>query len=124
MNVVQGQQQRLRPICDCSSYRFPHRAGGGACICSWTTTKKRLPDLAAGARWADPIIELDKLCAGCGQPAETKEMDFGIGAYEFWGSREVHRDIQVVTECCETGLVDNSRAVADAHPEWFNNKAT
>ena len=97
----------LRPVCDCSSYAFPHRAGGGRCDCSWSTVrqwdyvnKKFLPDR----------IKLDELCEGCGQPAETREMDFGIGAYEFWGACGVDTNIQTVSECCEAGMVPNSRA--------------
>lgn len=51
---------------------------------------------------------VSELCSGCGQPAETTEIDFGIGAYEFWGACGVDTDVQTVTTCCEQYLVPNS----------------
>lgn len=112
MNMV-AKKTVLRPICDCSSYRFPHRAGGGACTCEYGVS--RLPH-------SSPSIKLQQLCAACGQPAKGRDVDFGIGAYEFWGCKGVDTDVQHVSECCEAGFVDNSRREADSHPEWFNNK--
>lgn len=80
--------------CHCSSYRFPHRMGGGKCKVS---------------HWDD------KLCSGCGQPACEIEVDYGIGDYEYWGARGVHRDVRRVTDCCEAELIENDKS----YPEWF-----
>ena len=96
-----------KPVCDCSSYSFPHRAGGGRCSCSWSIVKEW--DYLAKA-WRTPYIKLDELCEGCGQPAETSDVDFGIGAYEYWGAPGVDVNVQNVTDCCEMSLVSNSRA--------------
>lgn len=51
--------------------------------------------------------KLDRLCEDCGQPAEEITVDFGVGAYEYWGYRGVHRDVQRVSACCEASLVEN-----------------
>jgi len=40
-------------------------------------------------------------CGECGKECKTVERDFGIGAYEFWGARSVHVNIQTVSECCD-----------------------
>lgn len=97
---------RLKPICSCSSYAFPHRAGGGRCECE-AVWRRHYYHLTPGDRGPDRY-ELTEVCAGCGQPAETKAMDFGIGSYEYWGCPGVDVDIQQVTECCETGTVPNT----------------
>lgn len=36
-----------------------------------------------------------------------KDMDFGIGSYEFWGCPGVDTNVQTVTVCCEVGTVPN-----------------
>lgn len=77
--------KRQHHTCYCSSYPFPHRMGSGQCKC-----------------WP-----LDRLCEACGQPAHGMTVDYGIGSYEFWGMRGVHRDVQRVSECCEAGFMDN-----------------
>lgn len=81
--------------CHCSSYRFPHRMGGGKCN-AWHG---------------------DELCSACGQPASAITVDFGIGAYEFWGSKGFHRDVQVVSDCCEAALMQNTHS----EKEWFDD---
>lgn len=45
-------------------------------------------DEAAG----EPIV-----CDSCGKDAVIIQRDFGIGAYEYWGSKGVHRDMR---NCC------------------------
>ena len=40
-------------------------------------------------------------CSECKKPCETVELDFGIGAYEFWGAPGVDSNIQEVSTCCE-----------------------
>lgn len=73
-------------VCACSSYAFPHRPASGRCECD---------------------ASQPELCEGCGQPSEVKDMDFGIGSYEFWGCPGVDTNVQTVTVCCEVGTVPN-----------------
>lgn len=86
----------MKPVCFCSAYRFPHRMGSGKC-----TTHPS-----------------DQLCDGCGQPAEEVEVDYGIGAYEYWGSRGFHRDVRTVTRCCEAAAIANTHS----RKEWFTEE--
>lgn len=37
------------------------------------------------------------VCTSCGKDAVIVQRDFGIGAYEYWGSKGVHRDMR---DCC------------------------
>lgn len=37
------------------------------------------------------------VCRHCGDNAHVIKRDMGIGAYEYWGSCEVHRDMR---DCC------------------------
>lgn len=101
----------LKPICHCTSYRFPHRAGGGKCRCAWHTIKKQNPYVPdQPITWGPEKIVLEELCSACGQPADAREVDFGIGAYEFWGACGVHKDWQTVSECCEAPMMENTQA--------------
>lgn len=97
---------KLKPVCNCSSYSFPHRAGSGRCSCE-AVWRRHYYHVTPGDRGPDRY-ELTELCAACGQPAELIEVDFGIGPYEFWGATGVHVDIQTVTECCESNTVPNT----------------
>jgi len=63
--------------CHCGAYSFPHRYMGGKCT-------------------GDPT------CKGCGEPCNIVEVDFGIGAYEYWGAPGVDKQIAEVSDCCET----------------------
>jgi hypothetical protein len=36
-------------------------------------------------------------CQHCGKEAIVVQRDFGIGAYEYWGSKGVHREMR---NCC------------------------
>lgn len=67
-----------KQTCSCSSYPFPHRAGGGKC-----------------ARQGELY-----LCNNCDQPCDAVEVDFGIGPYEYWGSRGNDVRKEVVSSCC------------------------
>lgn len=40
-------------------------------------------------------------CKECKQECDVIDVDFGIGAYEYWGAKGVHVDIQAVSDCCE-----------------------
>lgn len=80
--------RRMRAQCYCAAYPFPHRASGGKCRAD-----------------AD---EPQQLCAACRLPCQPITADFGIGAYEYWGCRGVHRDVRTVSDCCDDGLIDNT----------------
>jgi len=45
-------------------------------------------------------------CTECGELCNAKDVDFGIGAYEYWGQRCVDRNIQTVSDCCEAEIRD------------------
>ncbi|MEI5996803.1 hypothetical protein H3V53_06195 [Paraburkholderia bengalensis] len=45
-------------------------------------------------------------CPQCECNVHSVRRDFGIGAYEYWGSREVHRDLRDVCPTCEGDLED------------------
>lgn len=40
-------------------------------------------------------------CEGCKLPCEVIEVDFGIGAYEYWGAPGFDVQICAVSNCCE-----------------------
>jgi hypothetical protein len=48
------------------------------------------------------------ICDECGQSCTGKMMDFGIGAYEFWGARGTHTDYQAVSPCCAADIVSGN----------------
>lgn len=48
----------------------------------------------------------DWWCVACGEPCEVEEVDFGIGAYEYWGAPGFHTDIHPVSACCEADYQD------------------
>ncbi|MEX3972227.1 hypothetical protein [Paraburkholderia caribensis] len=43
-------------------------------------------------------------CPECECNVTSVKRDFGIGPYEYWGSREVHRDLRDVCPTCEGDL--------------------
>lgn len=45
-------------------------------------------------------------CTECKQPCKPIIVDFGNGAYEFWGQRGVDRQLSQVSDCCEADLMD------------------
>ena len=45
-------------------------------------------------------------CTECGQPCNIILLDIGIGAYEYWGSKEYDIQIEAVSDCCEAPAVD------------------
>jgi hypothetical protein len=40
-------------------------------------------------------------CKGCGEPCRVISVDFGIGAYEYWGAPGYDSRIELVSDCCE-----------------------
>lgn len=47
-------------------------------------------------------------CGDCGKECDWQTLDYGIGAYEFWGSRGVHVNMQTVSTCCEGDVFRDS----------------
>jgi hypothetical protein len=45
-------------------------------------------------------------CAQCECNVHSARVDFGIGAYEYWGSKEVHHDWREVCPKCEGDLTE------------------
>jgi hypothetical protein len=45
-------------------------------------------------------------CAHCECNVGAVKVDFGIGGYEYWGSREVHHDWSEVCPRCEGDLAE------------------
>ena len=45
-------------------------------------------------------------CSDCKAECRGVLRDFGIGAYEFWGDRGVHKDVHIVSPCCESEVVE------------------
>lgn len=52
----------------------------------------------------------ESLCEACGQPAEVKTENHGIGSYEYWGTMYVDNQWVEVTDCCASSLAENSIA--------------
>jgi hypothetical protein len=77
-------------VCRCNAYKFPHRLGSGKC--SNTST-------------------YGPFCSACGNSCTPIMVDFGIGYYEYWGATGVHRDIQEVSDCCESGVVTDQKDI-------------
>ena len=98
--------------CYCSAYPWIHTVGIGKCDCSYKRVYKHTPFR---------VIHIydcgEDLCEACGQPAETEEIDYGVGSYEFWGQLGTHTDWQEVTICCEAMLVPNK--LESRQPGWF-----
>lgn len=57
-------------------------------------------------RHIDPEDLPSGFCSACHEECTAISVDMGIGAYEFWGSREVHVDIQAVSPCCEAEMLE------------------
>lgn len=58
------------------------------------------------------------VCKCCEKPCEVVAIDFGIGAYEYWGAKGVHVDIQEVSECCE-----DDYWTGEEYQEYLDEKA-
>lgn len=57
----------------------------------------------------------DYFCGECKQPCDWQDVDYGIGAYEFWGAPSVHVNIQRVSTCCEGDLFEDDELECPAH---------
>lgn len=56
----------------------------------------------------DYIDETWVTCPECGKESRVVSIDFGIGAYEYWGAPGVHVQMCDVTECCEADPTDKT----------------
>ena len=51
------------------------------------------------------------ICSDCGLECETVTEDQGIGAYEYWGARDVHHDYVEVSPCCGAEVVEGGNTL-------------
>ena len=54
-------------------------------------------------------MELDSQdwwCLACRQKCHVKQVDNGIGPYEYWGAKGVHHDYMLESRCCDSEVVD------------------
>lgn len=72
--------------CTCKSYGFPHRPESGRCLSG------------AGSLF----------CGECGDPCETREVNQGIGPYEYWGYCGFDRRMATVSHCCEADVYEDA----------------
>ena len=79
--------------CTCQAYKFPHRPEGGRCYAAST----------------------GPFCGSCGEPCSPKEIDEGIGSYEFWGHKGVDRRIVTVSHCCEASVYEDASLKVNYH---------
>jgi hypothetical protein len=48
-------------------------------------------------------------CTECGEPCEVIVVDFGIGAYEYWGATGYDSRPEAVSNCCEAPVRGENR---------------
>ena len=46
-------------------------------------------------------------CPSCGEECRGIWVDFGIGAYEYWGATGVDSRLVFVSDCCEVELPES-----------------
>ena len=46
-------------------------------------------------------------CSECREPCEAILVDFGIGPYEFQGTKGIDEDWKWVSPCCEAEVIDS-----------------
>lgn len=47
------------------------------------------------------------ICKGCSEPCRIVDVDFGIGAYEYWGATGFDSQVAQVSNCCEADFSDD-----------------
>jgi hypothetical protein len=52
-------------------------------------------------------------CAACGRQCRKVTVDFGIGAYEYWGAPGVDIQLADVSDCCEADFMDEDDHLDD-----------
>lgn len=85
-SVPAKRRHRQQETCTCKAYPFPHRAGSGKCVAD------------------DP----GPFCGCCGQPCSPRQVDNGIGAYEYWGSKGVDVRIDTESDCCDAPVFSDA----------------
>ena len=70
-----------------------------------------------GNSYYDPEDIPHGFCSDCKKECTGILRDFGIGAYEFWGDRGVHKDVQIVSPCCEAEVVETVDEEDDGEEE-------
>ena len=51
-------------------------------------------------KYYEEDLATEAYCVGCREKCETTIVDIGIGSYEFWGHRGIHRDERELSVCC------------------------
>ena len=51
--------------------------------------------------------DVDGWCDNCGEPCVGVWIDEGIGPYEYWGTRGVHHDWTVASDCCKATILEH-----------------
>jgi hypothetical protein len=46
------------------------------------------------------------ICEDCWQECQIVSVDYGIGAYEYWGAKGVHHDYGAGSSCCEAEVFE------------------
>ena len=87
---------RKQENCTCKGYSFVHRLASGKCIARGTH---------------------GPYCGHCGEPASPRRVDFGYGVTEFWGHVSNHRDVQIVSDCCEAPLWEDASLTVEYQPD-------
>lgn len=54
---------------------------------------------------------VEGICSECGNACRATMVDFGIGPYEYWGSKCVHVDLRPASPCCEAEVVEGGETV-------------
>jgi hypothetical protein len=56
-------------------------------------------------------------CKECGKECTGKQVDEGIGPYEFWGAPGVHHDWVTLSDCCDADVLDYPPDTEEAEEE-------
>ncbi len=57
------------------------------------------------------MSEENGICESCGEFCSPVPVDCGIGPYEYWGATGIHKDIQMLSPCCEAEVVDGGNTL-------------
>jgi hypothetical protein len=57
-------------------------------------------------------------CKECGEPCTVIGVDFGIGAYEYWGATGYDSRVELVSNCCEVDFDGEAPEPDYAEPDY------
>jgi hypothetical protein len=57
------------------------------------------------------------ICKACNRECNVVTVDFGIGAYEYWGAPGVDVQLAEVSDCCESAYEDTD---FPEPPSWLD----